>query len=159
MPYYSFRYGWVYGIVLAVGGQVDVSPLLSFGGSPPPQVPFDADSAQLAWIRSELIRASTLKRMGAISWIVVWPHTPIYSSSDGHKGGNADMRPILEPLFVKHKVTLIIAGDDHVYERAFPRFAEHVDGTRASVRFCSPPLSQRSRLQCRPWTTSLVPIR
>lgn len=109
-PYYSFHWGWLVGIVLAVGGQES----------------YDVDSAQFKWLKTELESAKELKAKGIVTWIVVWAHTPIYSSSDGHKGGNADMRPALEPLLVKYGVHLIIAGDDHVYERSFPRFADDV---------------------------------
>jgi hypothetical protein len=56
----------------------------------------------------------------------VWVHTPMYSSSNGHAGGNADLRKLYEEIFVRAKVSLIFAGDDHVYERSFPRFQENV---------------------------------
>jgi hypothetical protein len=41
------------------------------------------------------------------------------------------MRPTMEPLFVKYGVSLVVGGDDHVYERSFPRFATEVIGKSA----------------------------
>ncbi len=111
--YYSFQYTYVYGIVLAVGGQV----------------PFDLKSQQFSWLLKELEKASALRNdvNSQVSWIVVWVHTPLYSSSDGHAGGNKELRDLTEKLFVDFKVTLILAGDDHVYERSFPRFQTQVE--------------------------------
>jgi hypothetical protein len=111
--YYSFSRGPVYGIVMAVGGQV----------------PFEEGSDQFKWVVRELEIASALKSSpdSEVSWIVLWVHTPIYSSSDGHKGGNKELREALEKHFVSFGVSLIIAGDDHVYERSFPRFQEAVE--------------------------------
>jgi hypothetical protein len=56
-PYYSFRYGWVFGIVVAVGGQEE----------------YGVGSVQLEWLEGELKRAHALKQDSheGISWIVV----------------------------------------------------------------------------------------
>ncbi len=58
---------------------------------------------------------------------MVWVHTPLYSSSNGHAGGNRELRELVEKLFVDYRVSLIVAGDDHVYERSFPRFGDLVE--------------------------------
>jgi len=49
-------------------------------------------------------------------------HTPLYSSSDGHTGGNKDLKIAIEELLYMYGVTLAIWGDDHVYERSYPIF-------------------------------------
>ena len=110
--YFSFEQGLVFGIAVAVGGQI----------------PFDEASDQIQWLKKELARANSLRESisSPISWIVVWAHTPMYSSSDGHAGGNKEMRIVMERLFVEFNVALVVAGDDHVYERSFPRFEDSV---------------------------------
>lgn len=110
--YYSFRMGLVYGLAVAVGGQV----------------PYGDGSEQLQWLAAELATAAAARADASdpTRWVVVWAHTPMYSSSDGHAGGNAEMRTAMEALFVEHGVALVVAGDDHVYERSFPRFRDTV---------------------------------
>jgi hypothetical protein len=106
--FYSFQYTYIYGIVMAVGGQV----------------PFSDESYQRSWVLKELEvyggkqrlksfdfffsfqRAAALRNdpRSQVSWIVVWVHTPMYSSSNGHAGGNAELRKSFEKLFVDFKV-------------------------------------------------------
>lgn len=70
-------------------------------------------AAQLSWLRRELA-ASTA------SWKIAYFHHPLYSSARRH-GAEADLRTVLEPLFVQHSVQVVFSGHDHVYERLTPQ--------------------------------------
>lgn len=67
------------------------------------------DSAQLVWLRGAL-EASTA------SWKIAFFHHPLYSSGERH-GSAGDLRALLEPLFVRYGVQVVLNGHDHVYER------------------------------------------
>jgi hypothetical protein len=47
-------------------------------------------------------------------------HHPIYSSGTRH-GSKLSLRELLEPIFLKHNVTVTFAGHDHFYERTKPQ--------------------------------------
>jgi len=51
----------------------------------------------------------------------------MFSSSDGHKGGDKDFRAAVEPLMLQYGVTLAMFGDDHNYERSYPMYNGHAD--------------------------------
>ena len=70
------------------------------------------DGAQQQWIAGAL-SASRAR------WKVVYFHHPIYSSGDKH-GSDESLRGKLEPLLVKHGVTAVFSGHDHIYERTKP---------------------------------------
>jgi 3',5'-cyclic AMP phosphodiesterase CpdA len=86
------------------------------------------DQAQLKWLESELMQAPE-------DWKIVFFHHPIYSSGARH-GSDLALRRALEPLFIKHGVTLALAGHDHVYERIKPQHGVHyfVAGGAAKLR-------------------------
>jgi hypothetical protein len=71
------------------------------------------DSTQLAWLDSALAASRA-------PWKVVTLHHPLYSSARFH-GSATHLRPLLEPLFQKYKVQLVLSGHDHVYERVKPQ--------------------------------------
>lgn len=82
---------------------------------------------QLQWLEHDLEIASQLRVSGAISWIVVSGHRPIYSVSQVSGG-----KPILdslavqnafEDLLARYKVDLYISGHVHGYERHYPLFS------------------------------------
>ena len=50
-------------------------------------------------------------------WVIVVQHTPFYCSNTEHEGSGALMAATFEDMFVKAKVTLVIAGHVHAYER------------------------------------------
>jgi hypothetical protein len=50
-------------------------------------------------------------------------HKPPYSSG-GH-GSDTSLRKALEPVLVKHRVQLVLAGHDHNYERMLPQQGVH----------------------------------
>ena len=71
------------------------------------------DGAQQQWVAGAL-SASRAR------WKVVYFHHPIYSSGDKH-GSDEGLRAKLEPLLVKHGVTAVFSGHDHLYERTKPQ--------------------------------------
>jgi 3',5'-cyclic AMP phosphodiesterase CpdA len=72
------------------------------------------DQKQTAWIEAQLRDA------GTGGWKICFFHHPLYSSGKYH-GSALDLRKVLEPLFVKYGVDVVLAGHDHVYERVRPQ--------------------------------------
>ncbi len=71
------------------------------------------DPAQLQWLEKEL------KASGS-DWKIAYFHHPLYSSGRAH-GSSTELRRLLEPLFVKYGVQVVLSGHDHVYERVKPQ--------------------------------------
>ena len=72
------------------------------------------DQRQTAWLETQLRNA------GATDWKICFLHHPLYSSGRYH-GPATDLRKVLEPLFVKYGVSVVLAGHEHVYERIVPQ--------------------------------------
>jgi len=68
---------------------------------------------QIKWIEDEL------KASGS-NWKIPFFHHPLYSSGDRH-GSDLRLRNVLEPLFVKYNVSVVLTGHDHFYERVKPQ--------------------------------------
>ena len=68
---------------------------------------------QLAWLQRELAESRE-------DWKISYFHHPPYSSAGRH-GSHLPIREALEPLFVKHNVSVVFTGHDHVYERSKPQ--------------------------------------
>jgi hypothetical protein len=68
---------------------------------------------QIAWVEREL-KASTS------NWKIAVFHHPLYSSGGRH-GSDIRLREVLEPLFVKYNVSVVLNGHDHFYERIKPQ--------------------------------------
>ena len=71
------------------------------------------DPDQVKWINDELGKSGE-------KWKIVYFHHPLYSSSRTH-GSQVKLREVLEPLFDRHKVSLVLNGHDHAYERIKPQ--------------------------------------
>jgi predicted phosphodiesterase len=71
------------------------------------------DKDQQKWLEDEL-KASNSK------WKIPYFHHPLYSSGAAH-GSEVDLRAIIEPLFIKYKVSVVFAGHEHFYERIKPQ--------------------------------------
>jgi 3',5'-cyclic AMP phosphodiesterase CpdA len=71
------------------------------------------DRAQLTWLEGELKKAKE-------DWKICFFHHPLYSSGERH-GPSLEMRALLEPLFVKYGVSLVLSGHEHFYERLKPQ--------------------------------------
>jgi len=62
-------------------------------------------------------------------------HHPLYSSGDRH-GSDLRLREVLEPLFLKYNVSVVLTGHDHFYERVKPQkgIAYFVVGSGGQLR-------------------------
>ncbi|MGH9238146.1 MAG: metallophosphoesterase [Vicinamibacterales bacterium] len=71
------------------------------------------DKTQLEWLDKQLAASGS-------EWKIMFFHHPLYSSGETH--GSAELqRGLLEPLFVKHGVNLVLTGHEHFYERLKPQ--------------------------------------
>ena len=86
------------------------------------------DRTQLTWMEDALGHASE-------PWKIVSFHHPIYSDGDRH-GSNIEMRVMLEPLLVRHGVTVVFSGHEHIYERTRPQkgITYFVEGSSGQLR-------------------------
>jgi len=71
------------------------------------------DAAQVAWIETSL-------RDAREDWKICYFHHPLYSNANRH-GSSVDLRVLLEPIFIRYKVSVVFSGHDHVYERLKPQ--------------------------------------
>ena len=71
------------------------------------------DPKQVKWLEDELSKDTT-------EWKVCFFHHPPYSSAKKH-GSDDQLREVVEPLFVKYGVNVVLTGHDHVYERIKPQ--------------------------------------
>ena len=71
------------------------------------------DPDQVAWFEKELQSSNS-------EWKIPYFHHPPYSSGDRH-GSDTRLREVLEPLFLKHNVSVVFTGHDHFYERVKPQ--------------------------------------
>jgi len=86
------------------------------------------DSKQLEWLEKELTASGS-------DWKIAFFHHPLYSSGATH--GSADaQRELLEPVFLKHHVNVVISGHEHFYERLKPQkgIAYFILGSSAKLR-------------------------
>ncbi|HYN08031.1 MAG TPA: metallophosphoesterase [Vicinamibacterales bacterium] len=83
---------------------------------------------QFDWLEKEL------KASGS-NWKIAVFHHPLYSSGDRH-GSDLLLREVLEPLFVKYHVSVVLNGHDHFYERVKPQkgIAYFVVGSGGQLR-------------------------
>jgi hypothetical protein len=68
---------------------------------------------QVEWLEKELANSDS-------AWKIAFFHHPLYSSGGRH-GSELDLRAQLEPLFLKHGVSLVFQGHEHFYERLKPQ--------------------------------------
>jgi predicted MPP superfamily phosphohydrolase len=68
---------------------------------------------QIQWIEKELSSSNS-------KWKIPFFHHPLYSSGERH-GSDTQLRDVLEPLFVKYGVSVVLTGHDHFYERVKPQ--------------------------------------
>ena len=71
------------------------------------------DKTQVKWLEDELAKDTS-------EWKVCFMHHPPYSSAKKH-GSDTEVREVLEPIFVRYGVNVVLSGHDHVYERIKPQ--------------------------------------
>jgi hypothetical protein len=86
------------------------------------------DDKQLDWLSKELATSGS-------DWKIMFFHHPLYSSGETH--GSAELqRGLLEPVFLKHGVNVVLSGHEHFYERIKPQkgIAYFTIGSSAKLR-------------------------
>ena len=86
------------------------------------------DKTQLEWLDKQLAGSGS-------EWKIMFFHHPLYSSGETH--GSAELqRELLEPVFVKHGVNLVLTGHEHFYERIKPQkgIQHFIIGNSAKLR-------------------------
>ena len=71
------------------------------------------DKKQVKWLEDELGPETA-------AWKVMFFHHPPYSSAKAH-GSDGQLREVIEPIFLKYGVDVVLTGHDHVYERIKPQ--------------------------------------
>lgn len=71
------------------------------------------DKKQIDWLQSELAKDTS-------EWKIAFFHHPPYSSGGKH-GSDTQLREVVEPIFVKYGVNVVLAGHEHFYERIKPQ--------------------------------------
>ena len=75
------------------------------------------DKRQLKWFEDELKKDTS-------EWKIAFFHHPPYSSGGKH-GSSLGLREVVEPLFLKYGVNVVLAGHEHFYERIKPQKGIH----------------------------------
>jgi predicted phosphodiesterase len=71
------------------------------------------DQKQVKWLEDELAKDTS-------EWKIAFHHHPPYSSGGKH-GSDTALRKILEPIYLKYGVNIVLTGHDHFYERIKPQ--------------------------------------
>jgi predicted phosphodiesterase len=76
---------------------------------------FDPGSKQYTWLVDELEKVDR----SITPWLIVIMHVPIYNTFEEHRHDvqHTKGREILEPLFVKYHVNIVVSGHVHAYMR------------------------------------------
>jgi hypothetical protein len=96
------------------------------------------DKKQLDWLNSELGKDTS-------DWKIAFFHHPPYSSGGKH-GSDSQVREVLEPIFLKHNVNVVLTGHDHFYERVKPQKGIYYFVTGAGGKLRSGDVKDRSPL-------------
>ena len=71
------------------------------------------DKKQVEWLESELAKDTS-------EWKICFFHHPPYSSGGKH-GSDTQLREVVEPIFLKYGVNVVLAGNEHFYEGIKPQ--------------------------------------
>ena len=71
------------------------------------------DKKQIDWLNDKLANDTA-------EWKIAFFHHPPYSSGAAH-GSDTKLREIIEPIFLKHGVSVVFAGHEHFYEQIKPQ--------------------------------------
>jgi hypothetical protein len=99
------------------------------------------DKKQVQWLQDELAKDTS-------DWKIAFFHHPPYSSAAAH-GSDKQLREVLEPIFIKYGMNVVLTGHDHVYERIKPQkgiyyFVSGAGGKLRSGDVKSSPLPEKS---------------
>ena len=127
---------------------------LYYSFSPKPKIRFFAfdstypEPEQIRWLEKELAASNH-------DWKIVFFHHPLYSSGDRH-GSDVRLREVLEPLFLKYNVSVVLNGHDHFYERVKPQkgIAYFVVGSGGRLRAGN--IDRKSGLTAKGFDTDLA---
>lgn len=70
------------------------------------------DPDQVAWLEKELAASGS-------DWKIVYFHHPLYTTA--RRGPEVELRKVLEPIFIKYGVDVVLSGHEHIYERMAPQ--------------------------------------
>ncbi len=71
------------------------------------------DKKQISWLDDKLSKDTS-------RWKIAYFHHPPYSSGGKH-GSSSELREVVEPIFLKYGVNVVLAGHEHFYERLKPQ--------------------------------------
>lgn len=96
------------------------------------------DAKQIKWLETELAADTS-------EWKICFFHHPPYSSAKKH-GSDKQLREVVEPIFLKYGVNLVLTGHDHVYERIKPQRGIYYFVSGAGGKLRSGDIDRRSAL-------------
>jgi len=96
------------------------------------------DQKQVKWLETELAADTS-------EWKVCFFHHPPYSSAKAH-GSDEQLRKVVEPIFVRYGVNVVLTGHDHVYERIKPQKGIYYFVSGAGGKLRSGDVNKRSPL-------------
>jgi 3',5'-cyclic AMP phosphodiesterase CpdA len=96
------------------------------------------DKKQVQWLEDELAKDIS-------EWKVCFFHHPPYSSAKKHGSAN-QLREIVEPIFVRFGVNVVLTGHDHVYEKIKPQKGIYYFVSGAGGKLRSGDIDKSSRL-------------
>jgi hypothetical protein len=96
------------------------------------------DKKQLEWLEGELAKDTS-------DWKIAFFHHPPYSSGGKH-GSDKSLREVVEPIFVKYGVNVVVAGHEHFYERLKPQKGIYYFITGAGGKLREGDVNERSPL-------------
>ena len=96
------------------------------------------DPKQVKWLEDELAKDTS-------EWKICFFHHPPYSSAKKH-GSDDQLREVVEPIFLKYGVNVVLTGHDHVYERIKPQKGIYYFVSGAGGKLRSGDISETSQL-------------
>ena len=96
------------------------------------------DKKQVQWLEDELAKDTS-------EWKICFFHHPPYSSAKNH-GSDDQLREVVEPIFLKYGVNVVLTGHDHVYERIKPQKGIYYFVSGAAGKLRSGDVSETSAL-------------
>ena len=96
------------------------------------------DKKQVQWLEDELAKDTS-------EWKICFFHHPPYSSAKKH-GSDDQLREVVEPIFLKYGVNVVLTGHDHVYERIKPQKGIYYFVSGAGGKLRSGDISETSQL-------------